>query len=47
MVQNRVDALLKRVLDATGIGSQSELARELGINRSGITHARNSNKIRR
>ena len=45
MVQNRVDALLKRVLDATGIGSQSELARELGINRSGITHARNSNKI--
>ncbi|MCG8643289.1 MAG: helix-turn-helix domain-containing protein [Desulfobacterales bacterium] len=42
---NKVDELLARVLDAGGIGSQSELARSLGINRSGITHARNKNKI--
>ncbi|MFH2092249.1 MAG: S24 family peptidase [Pseudomonadota bacterium] len=42
---NKVDALLERILDATGISSQSELAKELDINRSGITHARNNNKI--
>ncbi len=42
---NKVDALLKRIIDATGISSQSELAKELEINRSGITHARNNNKI--
>lgn len=42
---NKIDALLKRILDVTGIRSQSELANELGINRSGITHARNNNKI--
>ncbi len=42
---NIVDALLKRIQDATGIHSQSELAKELGINRSGVTHARNKNKI--
>lgn len=36
---------MKRILDATGINSQSELAKELEINRSGITHARNNNKI--
>lgn len=45
MSANKIDALLKRILDATGISSQSELANELEINRSGITHARNNNKI--
>ncbi len=42
---NKIDEFLKRVLDATGVDSQSELAKELEINRSGITHARNNNKI--
>jgi len=42
---NKIDALMKRILDATGISSQSELANELEINRSGITHARNNDKI--
>ncbi len=45
MTVNKIDALMRRILDATGISSQSELANELGINRSGITHARNNNKI--
>lgn len=42
---NKVDALISRIFDATGVSSQAELARELEINRSGITHARNNNKI--
>lgn len=42
---NKVDTLINRILDVTGINSQSELAKELEINRSGITHARNKNKI--
>ena len=45
MGENKIDILLKRILDATGISSQAELAKELGINRSGITHARNKNNI--
>jgi phage repressor protein C with HTH and peptisase S24 domain len=45
MVENKIDILLKRILNATGISSQAELAKELGINRSGITHARNKNNI--
>lgn len=45
MGENKIDALMKRILDVTGISSQSELADELEINRSGITHARNNNKI--
>lgn len=45
MAENKIDVLLKRILDATGISSQSELAKELDINRSGITHARNNNRI--
>jgi SOS-response transcriptional repressor LexA len=45
MAENKIDALMKRILDATGIRSQSELAKELGIDRSGITHARNKNKL--
>ena len=36
---------MKRILDVTGIRSQSELAKELEIDRSGITHARNKNKL--
>ncbi len=42
---NKVDELIDRILGATGISSSSELAKELGINRSGITHARNNNRI--
>jgi phage repressor protein C with HTH and peptisase S24 domain len=45
MKTNKVDSLIRRIADATGIRSQSDLARELGINRSGITHARNKNQI--
>lgn len=45
MGENKIDALMKRIFDVTGISSQSELAEELKINRSGITHARNNNKI--
>lgn len=45
MTENKVDMLLARLMEATGVSSQSELARELGINRSGITHARNKNHI--
>ncbi len=42
---NKIDILMKRIFDATGISSQSELARELEIDRSGITHARNNDKV--
>lgn len=45
MSDNKVDRLIQRIVDVTGISSQSELAKELGINRSGITHARNKNHI--
>ncbi len=45
MIENKVDMLLERIMGATAISSQSELARELGINRSGITHARKKNHI--
>jgi len=45
MADNKIDSLMRRILDATGINSQSELAKELEIDRSGITHARNNNKI--
>ncbi len=45
MADNKIDSLMRRLLDATGINSQSELAKELEIDRSGITHARNNNKI--
>ncbi len=45
MADNKIDVLMRRILDATGINSQSELAKELEINRSGISHARNNNKI--
>lgn len=42
---NKVDQLIDRIIHATGISSAAELAKELGINRSGITHARNNNRI--
>ncbi len=42
---NKVDELINRILNATGISSSSELAKQLEINRSGITHARNNNRI--
>jgi len=45
MSENKVDALIKRIVNATGIDSQNDLAKAIGINRSGITHARNNNKI--
>lgn len=45
MVENKVDILISRIMNATGISSQAELAKELGINRSGITHARTKNRI--
>lgn len=45
MPENKVDILIRRIMSATGISSQAELAKELGINRSGITHARNKNHI--
>jgi phage repressor protein C with HTH and peptisase S24 domain len=45
MPDNKVDTLIKRIVGATGIDSQNDLAKALGINRSGITHARNNNKI--
>lgn len=45
MTENKIDELIKRIMDATGIHSQADLAKELGINRSGITHARNKNRI--
>jgi len=45
VTENKVDILIHRIMGATGISSQAELAKELGINRSGITHARNKNHI--
>ena len=45
MQENIIDSLIHRIMDATGITSQTELAAALGINRSGITHARNKNQI--
>ncbi len=45
MQENIIDSLIHRIMDATGITSQTELAAALEINRSGITHARNKNRI--
>ncbi|THB75331.1 MAG: helix-turn-helix transcriptional regulator [Desulfobacteraceae bacterium] len=42
---NKIDELIDRILNATGINSQADLAKALEINRSGITHARNKNQI--
>ncbi|SMC97798.1 Phage repressor protein C, contains Cro/C1-type HTH and peptisase s24 domains [Desulfocicer vacuolatum DSM 3385] len=45
MQENKIDELIGRIMDATGITSQSSLAAALGINRSGITHARKKNQV--
>ncbi|MBI9090404.1 MAG: helix-turn-helix transcriptional regulator [Desulfobacterium sp.] len=42
---NKIDGLIHRILEVTGISSQTELAEALGINRSGITHARKKDRI--
>jgi phage repressor protein C with HTH and peptisase S24 domain len=45
MQQDRFDAFLQRVREATGIASQNELAEALGVNRSAITQARRKNAV--
>lgn len=45
MQNNKIDTLIARIMDATGIRSQAELAQALDIDRSGITHARKKNQI--
>ncbi len=45
MQENIIDNLIRRIFDATGIRSQTDLANALEINRSGITHARKKNRI--
>ncbi len=45
MSANKVDQLIFRIMEKTGISSQAELADALGINRSGITHARHKNQV--
>jgi len=45
MAPNKFESFLKRVNDATGIASQTELASALNINRSAITQARKKDSI--
>ncbi len=45
MVTTKFKSFLKRVFEATGITSQSELANAIGINRSAITQARKKDNI--
>jgi len=45
MNENIIDNLLHRIMDVTGIESQTEFARYLNTNRSSINHARKRNKI--
>ena len=45
MVDTKFEAFLKRVYEATGMASQSELATALNINRSAITQARKKNSV--
>ncbi len=45
MAHTKFEGFLKRVFEATGIGSQLELASALEINRSAITQARKKNAI--
>ena len=45
MKTNLFEAFLKRVFEATGIGSQAELAEALDINRSAISQARRKEAI--
>ena len=45
MTSVKFEPFLKRIFEATGIGSQTELASALNINRSAITQARKKNSI--
>jgi phage repressor protein C with HTH and peptisase S24 domain len=45
MIPNKFESFLKRVNEATGIASQTELASALNINRSAITQARKKDAI--
>jgi len=45
MAANQFDTFIKRVFEATGIVSQSDLASALKINRSAITQARKKNAV--
>ena len=45
MSMTKFDAFLKRVFEATGVSSQTELAAALKINRSAITQARKKDAI--
>ena len=45
MAAHKFESFLTRVFDATGIGSQTELASALNINRSAITQARKKGSI--
>ena len=45
MATHKFESFLKRVYEATGIASQTELASALDINRSAITQARKKNSI--
>ena len=45
MTGTKFESFLKRIYGATGIGSQSELASALNINRSAITQARKKDSI--
>lgn len=45
MTSVNFEDILKRIFEATGISSQTELASILGINRSAITQARNKNAV--
>jgi phage repressor protein C with HTH and peptisase S24 domain len=42
---SQFENILKRIFEATGIASQTELASTLGINRSAITQARNKDAV--
>jgi phage repressor protein C with HTH and peptisase S24 domain len=45
MASTLFETVLQRIFEATGINSQTELAKALGINRSAITQARKKNAI--
>ena len=45
MQESHFDAFFRRVVQATGIESQQELARLLGVNRSAVTQAKQKNAV--
>jgi phage repressor protein C with HTH and peptisase S24 domain len=45
MMTTSFDAILRRVFEATGLESQNDLARALGLNRSAITQARKKGTV--